>query len=235
MKVSVIIPALNEEAAIVGTLRFAREAGADELLVVDGGSVDGTRDAATGIADAVVVTPPGRARQMNAGAKASSGDAFLFLHADTTLPPGTIEAVRGALEAPKIVGGAFRVRLGISPGAPFVRRVALRITGRMINLRSRLFRSYTGDQAIFLRKEWFDRIGGYPEIPLMEDVEMSRAMNRCGRTVLLPVRVVPSARRWESHGTGRTILTMWFLRIAHRLGLSPAACARIYGGRTGSA
>lgn len=231
MKVSVIVPALNEEAAIGGTLRAAREAGADELIVADGGSEDRTREAADGIADAVVATAPGRALQMNAGARVSTGEALLFLHADTALPPGSVEAVRSALADPGISGGAFRVRLGISPNAPFARRVALRITGRMITFRSLLFRTYTGDQAIFLRRELFDRIGGYPEIPLMEDVELSRAMARSGRTVLLAQRVVTSARRWEAHGAARTILTMWFLRIAHRLGMSPAACARIYRSR----
>lgn len=232
MRVSVIIPALNEETTIPGTLLSARAAGADEVIVADGGSGDGTREAAQGKADIVIVAPPGRARQMNAGAKASTGEALLFLHADTALPPGSIESVRAALAREEVAGGGFRVRLGISPDAPFARKIALRITGRMINLRSRLFRSFTGDQAIFLRRERFDRIGGYPEIPLMEDVELSRAMTRGGKTVLLPLRVVTSARRWERDGTTRTILRMWFLRIAYRLGMSPLRCARLYrGGR----
>lgn len=229
MRVSVVIPALNEEASIPGTLRSARAAGADEVIVADGGSGDGTREAARGAADAVIVASPGRARQMNAGAKASTGEALLFLHADTLLPPGSIDSVREALAREEVAGGGFRVRLGVSGDAPFARRTALRITGRMINLRSRLFRSFTGDQAIFLRRELFDRIGGYPEIPLMEDVELSRAMRRSGRTVLLPVRVVTSARRWETHGTARTILRMWSLRIAYRLGMPPERCAELYG------
>jgi rSAM/selenodomain-associated transferase 2 len=230
MRISVIIPTLNEKAAISGTIRSARAAGADEVIVADGGSGDGTREAAQGTADAVIVASPGRAHQMNAGARASTGKALLFLHADTTLPPGSIDSVRDALASEEIAGGGFRVRLGVSHTAPFARRIALRITARMINFRSRLFRSFTGDQAIFLRRRCFDRIGGYPEIPLMEDVELSRMMNRSGKTVLLPVRVVTSARRWESHGTARTILRMWALRIAYRLGMSPSRCARWYRG-----
>lgn len=233
MKVSVIIPTWNEEAAIGGTLRSARAAGADELIVADGGSVDGTREAANEVADAVVVASPGRAVQMNAGARVSSGEALLFLHADTTIPPGSIDAVRAALARKEVVGGGFRVRLGISQDAPVARRIALRITGRMINVRSRVFRSYTGDQAIFVRRELFERAGGYPEIPLMEDVEMSRTMSRSGATVLLPGRIVTSARRWETHGTARTILKMWFLRNAYRLGMASSTCARIYRGGTG--
>jgi len=229
--VSVIIPALDEASSILETLRSARAAGADEVIVADGGSGDGTREAAQGVADAVIVASPGRARQMNAGAKVSTGDALLFLHADTLLPPGSIASVRGALAREDIAGGGFRVRLGISGDAPFAQRTLLRITGRMINVRSRLFRSLTGDQAIFLRRELFDRIGGYPEIPLMEDVELSRKMNRSGRTVLLPARVVTSARRWETHGTARTILRMWSLRIAYRLGMPPERCAERYGRR----
>lgn len=234
MRVSVIIPTLNEESSISGTILSARAAGADEVIVVDGGSADGTREAAERTADAVIVAPPGRARQMNAGARASTGEALLFLHADTRVPPGSIDSLREALAQEEVAGGGFRVRIGISPGAPVARRCALRITGRMIAVRSRLFRSYTGDQAIFLHRDLFDRIGGYPEIPLMEDVELSRAMNRNGRTVLLPSRVVTSGRRWESHGTARTILLMWFLRISYRLGMSPSLCARLYRGGPGS-
>lgn len=230
MRVSVIIPTLNEETWIPGTLLSARDAGADEVIVTDGGSGDGTREAAQGAADAVIVASPGRARQMNAGAKVATGEVLLFLHADTTLPPGSIDAVRDALAREEVAGGGFRVRLGVSRDAPFARRTALRITGRMINLRSRVFRSFTGDQAIFLRRDLFDRSGGYPEIPLMEDVELSRTMKRSGKTVLLPVRIVTSARRWEAHGTARTILRMWSLRIAYRLGMSPSLCARLYRG-----
>ncbi len=229
--VSVVIPALNESGSISATIRSARDAGADEVIVVDGGSGDGTPDAARRAADAVLVSPPGRARQMNAGAKAARGAVFLFLHADTTLPERGIAALRAAMERAEVLGGAFSVRLGISPAAPPLRKAALRLTARMIGFRARLFRAYTGDQAIFLRREIFGKIGGYPEIPLMEDVELSRRLTRLGRTILLPVPVTTSARRWETHGTLRTILLMWGIRLAYLLGMPPGWCAERYGRR----
>jgi rSAM/selenodomain-associated transferase 2 len=227
--VSVIIPARNEAAIIVATVRSAREAGADEVIVVDGESRDGTPDAARPIADTVIFSPPGRARQMNAGATASKGEILIFLHADTSMANGSITAVREAMARESILGGAFPVRLEVSAGSPLLRKAALRLTSRMINLRARLFRAYTGDQAIFLRRDVFGEIGAYPEIPLMEDVELSRRLTRRGKTVLLPVPVTTSARRWEEHGTLRTILLMWGLRLAYLLGMPPARCADLYG------
>jgi len=229
MKVSAIIPALNEEAALPATIRAAREAGADEVIVVDGGSADRTPDAARLLADIFLSTAPGRAAQMNAGARASSGEALLFLHADTLLPPESIRAVRAAMRQGDILGGAFSVRLGVSSSASAYRKAILRVTGRMIGVRSRLFRAYTGDQAIFVRKDAHDATGGFPEVPLMEDVEFSRRITRRGKTVLLPERVTTSGRRWEASGPLRTILLMWGLRLGYFLGMSPATCADIYG------
>lgn len=229
--VSVIIPALNEAASIAAAVRSARDAGADEVVVVDGGSGDGTADAALPEADAVLFSPPGRARQMNAGAKAANGEVLLFLHADTTLSGKGIAALREAMKRDDVLGGAFSVRLGVSPAAPPLRKAALRLTAWMIGFRARLFRAYTGDQAIFLRREIFEGMGGYPEIPLMEDVELSRRLTRRGNTVLIPVPVTTSARRWETHGTLRTILLMWGLRLAYLLGTPPGRCAELYGRR----
>jgi len=231
LPVSVIIPARNEAAIIVAAVRSARAAGADEVIVVDSESRDGTPDAARPIADAVILSPPGRARQMNAGAAAAKGEILLFLHADTSMANGSIAAVREAMARKSVLGGAFSVRLEVSPGAPLLRRAALGLVSRMINLRARLLRAYTGDQAIFLRRDVFEGIGAYPEIPLMEDVELSRCLTRRGRTVLLPVPVTTSARRWEEHGTLRTILLMWGLRLAYLLGMPPARCADLYGRR----
>jgi len=231
LPVSVIIPALNEAATIAATVRSVRGAGADEVIVVDGGSEDGTSDAARPVADVVVSSPPGRARQMNAGARAAKGAILLFLHADTTMLNGSIPSIRQAVEQEGFLGGAFRVRLAVSPSAPPLRKAALRLTARMIGVRARLFRAYTGDQAIFLRRDVFERIGAYPEIPLMEDVELSRRLTRQGRTVLLPVPVTTSARRWETRGTLRTILLMWGLRLAYLLGMPPGRCAELYGRR----
>lgn len=232
LSVSVIIPARNEARTVAATVLSARAAGADEVVVVDGGSADGTPEAARSVADSVILSPPGRARQMNAGAEASRGDVLVFLHADTMLPAGAIASIREALDGGDVVGGAFRVRLGISPHAPLRRRAALRLTARMINFRSRIFRAFTGDQAIFLRRDVFRRIGGYPGIPLMEDVELSRSLAGRGATILLPARVTTSARRWETRGTVRTILLMWGIRLAYRFGMSADRCARLYGEKT---
>jgi len=226
--ISVVIPALDEEASLPATIRSCREAGECEVIVADGGSGDGTMEVARRLADRVVAADPGRARQMNAGAASARGDVLLFLHADTLLPPCGLDAIRHALRDPNVVGGAFRVALRPSPGAGTYVRTMLALTGRMINLRSAVTRSRTGDQSVFLRAEAFRKLGGYPGIPLMEDVELSRAMRRTGRTVLLPQRVVTSGRRWEAWGPVRTVLRMWRIRLGYLLGMSPERCAEIY-------
>jgi rSAM/selenodomain-associated transferase 2 len=228
VRVSVILPALNEEASLPAAIRSAREAGADEMIVVDGGSTDGTVEAARLLADIVIGRPAGRAAQMNAGVRSSSGDILVFLHADTLLPPGSLDVVRAAVGEGGISGGAFSVRLAVSPSSSLYRKAILRLTGRMIGVRSRIFRTYTGDQAIFIRRDAFDSIGGFPEIPLMEDVEFSRRIAARGKTVLLPVRISTSGRRWETFGPVRTILLMWGLRLAYSLGMPPARCAELY-------
>ncbi len=227
-RISVVIPTLNEEATVSRAIRSCREAGPCEVIVADGGSRDRTAEIARGEADAVIATPPGRAAQMNAGAAAARGNVFLFLHADTLLPGGSVPAVLGALQDPGVIGGAFRVRLAASPGAGRYVRATLGITGRMIGARAGVSRAFTGDQAIFVRTEAFCAVGGYPEIPLMEDVELSRRMRRAGKTVLLPLRVQTSGRRWEAWGPLRTVLFMWRLRIAYLLGRTPSRCAEAY-------
>ena len=223
-----IIPALDEEEGIARTIRSCREAGPCEVIVVDGGSRDRTVEIARGGADAVIAAPRGRAAQMNAGAAAARGEVLLFLHADTILPAGSAAAVLGALREPAIIGGAFRVRLAASRGAGRYVRAALGLTGRMIGARAAVSHSYSGDQAIFVRTIAFRAVGGYPEIPLMEDVEMSRRLRRAGRTVLIRSRVESSGRRWEAWGPLRTVLFMWRLRIGHLLGRTPSRCAEAY-------
>jgi len=227
-RISVIIPVLDEEASIAHAIRSCREAGPCEVIVVDGGSRDRTVEIARGRADTVITAPRGRAAQMNAGADVARGEVLLFLHADTRLPGGSVPAVLGALQAPAVIGGAFRVRLTASPGAGRCVRATLGITGRMIGARGSVSRSYSGDQAIFMRAEAFRAVGGYPEIPLMEDVELSRRMRRAGKTVLLPLRAETSGRRWEAWGPLRTVLFMWRLRIGHLLGRTPSRCAEAY-------
>ena len=226
--VSIIIPALDEEASIARAIRSCREAGPCEVIVVDGGSRDRTVEIARGRADAVISAPRGRATQMNAGASVAGGEVLLFLHADTLLPGGSVTAVLGALQDPAVIGGAFRVRLAASHGAGRYVRATLGITGRMIGARGSVSRSYSGDQAIFVRAEAFRTVGGYPEIPLMEDVELSRRMRRTGKTVLLPLRVETSGQRWEAWGPLRTVLFMWRLRIGYLLGRTPSRCAEAY-------
>jgi rSAM/selenodomain-associated transferase 2 len=226
--VSIIIPTLNEEASVARAIRSCREAGPCEVIVVDGGSRDRTVEIARGEADAAIIAPRGRAGQMNAGASVARGEVLLFLHADTHLPEGSVQGVLGALQDPAVVGGAFRVRLAASPGAGRYVRAALWITGGMIGARGSVSRSYSGDQAIFVRAEAFRALGGYPEIPLMEDVELSRRMRRAGKTVLLPPRVETSGRRWEAWGPLRTVLFMWRLRVGYFLGWTPSRCAEAY-------
>ncbi|HEY6096483.1 MAG TPA: TIGR04283 family arsenosugar biosynthesis glycosyltransferase, partial [Candidatus Deferrimicrobium sp.] len=193
-EISVIIPALDEEASIARAILSCREAGPCEVIVVDGGSRDRTAEIARGRADAVIAAPRGRAAQMNAGAAVAGGKILLFLHADTLLPGGAVPVVLDALHDPAVIGGAFRVRLSPSLGADRYVRAMLWITGRMIGARASASRSYSGDQAIFVRAEPFRTVGGYPEIPLMEDIELSRRMRRTGKTVLLPLRVGTSGR-----------------------------------------
>jgi rSAM/selenodomain-associated transferase 2 len=227
-RISVIIPALDEEASIARAIRSCREAGPCEVVVVDGGSRDRTVGIARGEADAVIAASRGRAVQMNAGAAVARGEVLLFLHADTLLPVGSVTSVLLALQDPAVIGGAFRVRLAASPGTGRYVRATLGITGRMIGARAGVTRAFTGDQAIFVRAEAFRSLGGYPEIPLMEDVELSRRMRRSGKTVLLPLRVETSGRRWESWGPLRTILFMWRVRTGYLLGWSPSRCADAY-------
>jgi rSAM/selenodomain-associated transferase 2 len=226
--ISVVIPALDEERAIPSTIASCRAAGACEIIVADGGSSDRTVEIAGRLADVVLSARRGRARQMNAGAAAARGEILLFLHADTLLPPGGIGQVADAMGRHGVIGGAFRIRLAASGGAGAYVRTALRVIGRAIGIRSRITRSFTGDQAIFVRADAFRAAGRFPEIPLMEDVEWSRRMTRAGKTVLLPLCVESSGRRWEAWGPLRTVLLMWRLRIGYRLGMTPAECQARY-------
>jgi rSAM/selenodomain-associated transferase 2 len=160
---------------------------------------------------------------MNAGVAAAHGDVLLFLHADTALPDGAGRAIRAALADPAVVAGRFDVRLDS-------RRPLLRVVAWMMNRRSRLTGISTGDQAIFVRRAVFDALGGYANIPLMEDVELTRRLKRRGRLAALPLRVTTSARKWEREGAIRTIVLMWSLRLCYALGVAPARLHRWYYG-----
>lgn len=218
MKLSIVIPCLDEAeriGACLAALAPLRARG-HEVIVVDGGSSDGTPAAARGLCDRLLSAPRGRALQMNAGARAASGDALLFLHADTRLPAGAAADVETALQGR--LWGRFDVAIeGAHP--------LLAIVAWSMSLRSRLTGIATGDQAIFARREAFP---GFPEIALMEDVAFSRAMKRLGRPACLRSRVVTSGRRWESRGVLRTILLMWRLRLLYFIGARPERLARLY-------
>ncbi|MBI3303719.1 MAG: TIGR04283 family arsenosugar biosynthesis glycosyltransferase [Deltaproteobacteria bacterium] len=221
MRVSVVIPTLNEAEGIAQTLVRVRQAGECQIVVVDGGSRDGTPEIARLHADVVFSSPCGRARQMNAGAQAAAGEVVLFLHADTVLPYGFPALLDQALRDPEVVGGRFDVRLD-APGWPF------RMIETFMNVRSRLTHISTGDQAIFVRRETFLAVGGYPEVELMEDLELSRRLRRAGQIACLRARVTTSARRWQRDGVVRTIVLMWILRLCHFFGVPPEHLKAFY-------
>jgi rSAM/selenodomain-associated transferase 2 len=220
---SIVVPVLDEASGIGATLESLRglRARGCEVVVVDGGSRDATREIAAPGADRVIESPRGRAAQMNAGARAASGDILLFLHADTRLPPGADQSVRLGMGRTQARWGRFDVTIaGASP--------MLRVVARSMNARSRMTGIATGDQAIFVRRDAFEGVGGFPEIPLMEDIALSKRLKRVSPPLCLRDRVVTSGRRWERHGTLRTILLMWRLRLAFALGADPRRLARDY-------
>jgi rSAM/selenodomain-associated transferase 2 len=221
---SIIVPTLDEEARIGAALSALiplRQRGA-EVIVADGGSRDRTAGIARPLSDRVIAAPRGRGAQMNAGAAAASGDVLLFLHADTTLPPEADNLVLEGLQSSAPQWGRFDVRVdGESPLLPIV--------AALMNARSRLTGIATGDQAMFVRRATFVATGGFPEIPLMEDVELSKRLKRVSRPLCLAARVVTSGRRFDERGAIRTILLMWRLRLAFWLGVPPATLARRYG------
>ncbi len=223
VKLSIIVPVLNEAPAIAQTLlalQPLREAG-HEVIVVDGGSHDDTIPRSEPYADKIVQGPRGRSRQMNAGAKLANHEIFLFLHGDTLLP---LEADRLIIEGVKATGslwGHFDVKLsGKHP--------LLRVIETLMNWRSRITGIATGDQALFVKRDLFEAIGGFPEIELMEDIAISRILKKYGRPLCLSQRVLTSSRRWEEKGFSRTILLMWFLRLAYFFKVNPTRLARLY-------
>jgi rSAM/selenodomain-associated transferase 2 len=221
-KLSAIVPMLNEERTIARTLSALR-AGAPnaEIIVVDGGSSDASVEQAAPLADQVITGPRGRALQMNAGAHESRGDALVFVHADTIVPATFADDIASALSNPAIVGGRFDVQLDSD-------RLPLRIIGAMISLRSRISRTGTGDQAVFVRRDVFDHIGGFPNLELCEDLDFTRRLKRAGPVACLRSRVITSARRWTRDGIARTVMRMWLIRAMYLLGVSPARLKRHY-------
>ncbi len=219
---SIIIPTLNEYSDIQKTLQqllpFRQQH--VEIIVVDGGSSDNTVCLAEQFADTVITTEAGRANQMNRGADLAHGRYILFLHADTQLPLNASVCLINAFQR-DIIWGYFEIKLS-------GHHCLFRIIETMINIRSRLSQIATGDQAIFVRRDQFKKMGGYPDIPLMEDIALSRSLKKVGAPCCVSERVITSSRRWERRGILRTILLMWLLRLNYFFGADPGMLARWY-------
>jgi rSAM/selenodomain-associated transferase 2 len=226
VRITAIVPALNEAAVIDATLCALappRARGA-EVIVVDGGSSDATMQLAASGADRVITAPRGRASQMNAGAAVASGDVLLFVHADTRVPEDADIAIARALDGSRRVWGRFDVSIDS-------RLALLGLVSRTMNARSRLTGIATGDQAMFVRRDAFEAVGGFPAIELMEDVAISRLLKRHSAPLCLPDRVFTSARRWETNGVLRMIALMWWLRLRFYFGAPAEELARSYAAR----
>jgi rSAM/selenodomain-associated transferase 2 len=219
--ISIVVPVLNEAQDIEATLTHLaplRQRGV-EVVVVDGGSHDDTVARATPLADLVVHAPCGRARQMNAGAAIAQGKLLLFLHADTSLPPDADGLIQQALTSG--LWGRFDVRI-------LGRHPMLKVIAVLMNWRSRLTGIATGDQALFMRREAFERVDGFPDQPLMEDIELSRRLRSLAAPICLAQSATTSGRRWESRGLWRTIILMWWLRWRYWRGDSAQQLAKAY-------
>lgn len=223
-RLAIIIPVLNEADGVVvhlAALQDARGRGVD-IVVVDGGSRDATVSLALPLADLIVTAPRGRAAQLNAGARATDADILLFLHADTRLPPDFEPLVLDGLATTGRMWGRFDV--AIVGAHPFLPKIAA-----LMNIRSRATGVATGDQAMFMTRAAFDHIGGFPDLPLMEDIEASRRLKHLSPPVCLRARVSTSGRRWERNGVLRTIYKMWSLRLRWFFGADAQRLARDYG------
>ncbi len=225
MRLSIIIPVLNEAEGLPGLLEHLASLCDSEVIVVDGGSEDDSRQTALRAGARVIFSERGRARQMNAGAAIAQGDILLFLHADTALPPSAEQLIENAIRRSgrnsEYAWGRFDVRIA---GRPLM----LRVVATLMNWRSRLTGIATGDQAMFVTRHAFESAGGFPDQPLMEDIELSKRLLALSRPICLRERVVTSGRRWEAHGIWRTIWLMWRLRWAYWRGADADELARLY-------
>ncbi|MFE0642046.1 TIGR04283 family arsenosugar biosynthesis glycosyltransferase [Streptomyces sp. NPDC058877] len=220
-RVSIIVPVLNEEAAIHSAVsRLCRDFPDCELIVVDGGSTDATAELAA-LHATVVTSKRGRARQMNEGARHATGDILWFVHADAAVDPAALGQIRACLADPRVVGGGLTIR--------FDRRtLALAYLAWTSNARARRLHHVFGDQAMFVRRTAFDRLGGFPDLAIMEDLEMSRRLHRHGRLCLLPATSTASSRRLVAHGTWRMIAFMQYLKLLYFAGVDPEAIRTRY-------
>jgi rSAM/selenodomain-associated transferase 2 len=220
-KLSIVVPVLNEADALPALLQRLSTLAQDgcEVIIADGGSADGSLAIAGQAGFTVVHSTRGRARQMNAGAAQATGEALLFLHADTWLPDGAAVLIAAALQTS--CWGRFDVRLA---GRPRM----LRVIASMMNWRSRISGIATGDQAMFVSRAAFDRVQGFPDQPLMEDIELSARLRKLARPACIRQRAITSGRRWEANGVWRTMLLMWRLRFAYWRGVPPSRLAEAY-------
>ena len=221
MRISIIIPTLNEETTLPALLENLLAEGDPEVIIADGGSSDATPDIARSYRVRIISSEPGRGVQQNAGARQAGGDILLFLHCDTRLPENFAQHVEEVLGLPGTSGGAFRLKID-APGTGF------RLLEWGINLRSGVLTRVYGDQAIFVPRETFHTVGGFPDYPLLEDVALITKLKKQGRIRLAPVPVVTSARRWKKYGLLRTTLMNQIILIGYGCGVSPATLARFY-------
>jgi rSAM/selenodomain-associated transferase 2 len=221
MLFSIVVPVFNEAPLIRRFLAHLRErAPGAEIIVADGGSTDGTADLGAGLCDRVVKSERSRAGQMNAGARAAHGDILWFVHADAELPPQCLNEITRIMEDSNVVGGYFRIRL---PGA-----LVYRLTDSFAHYAGILLRIRCGDHGIFCRRSIFGAIGGFPEMPLMEDVEFFRRLHRRGRVMFSPKRIMVSPRRYETIGRGRLTFAYGFIAALYVFGVPPSMLASIY-------
>lgn len=219
-KISIIIPVLNEAKILEKTLsQLQSELGDHELIIVDGGSTDDSVHISEKYGK-VLKSERGRAKQLNAGASAASGDIFIFLHADIWLESGALAAVETALSS-GYVGGGFRQKID---GKNFLYRM-IEVAG---NIRGRYLKVFYGDSGIFLTRADFEKIGGFPEIPILEEMEFSKELRRLGKTTLITPHIHISARRWETKGIIRTTINNWLIMLLYFLKFSPLQLAKLY-------
>lgn len=220
-EVSIIVPVLNEEAAVQAALsRLCRDFPDCELIVVDGGSTDTTAELAARHAT-VVHSARGRAKQMNEGARHAGGDVLWFVHADTAVDPAALGQIRACLADPAVVGGGLTIR--------FDRRTpGLNHLAWTSNARARRLHHIFGDQAMFIRRGVFDELGGFPDLAIMEDLEMSRLLHRRGTLCLLPATSTASSRRFTAHGTWRMVAFMQYLKLLYFAGVDPERIRALY-------
>ena len=222
-QISIIIPALNEEKTIAKTIDSVKDGFNVEVIVVDGGSSDKTVYEAKSAGAQIIKSQPPRSSQMNKGAEEAKGEILLFLHADTILPSGYELTVRGTLDYPEICAGAFRFKL--DEESPSLSRIE-----KLANFRSEILKMPYGDQGIFLKKSLFDEVGGFPEMPIMEDFEFVRRVRKYGDIFTAPFPAITSARRWKERGVLKTTLINQLMIVGYYLGISPEKLRKWYNG-----